>query len=76
MLAYAGLLALIASLILVLSLALPVWISAFVVTGGVLTFAGLFLFLGYQEVKAEKLAPRQTLETLKEDVEWAKEQRT
>ncbi|HEX8598160.1 MAG TPA: phage holin family protein [Chloroflexia bacterium] len=72
---YAGLLAIIAAIIIVLgTIGVPWWLAALVV--GVLV-AGVGYFLvqkGMQALKTENLAPKQTIETLKEDAEWAKEQ--
>ncbi|HYP42038.1 MAG TPA: phage holin family protein [Chloroflexia bacterium] len=73
--AYAGLLAIIAAIIIALAtLGLPWWLSALLVG---LVVAGIGYFLvqkGLSALKRESLAPRQTLDTLKEDVEWIKEQ--
>jgi len=74
--AYAGFLALIAALIvgLVELTAIPWWVSALVV-GLVVAVIGYFLVRrGLTALKAVDLAPKQTIETLKEDVAWAKEQ--
>jgi uncharacterized membrane protein len=75
--AYLGGLALVAALILAvrdlgnISLAL----SAFIV-GAVLAIIGyVMLQRGVKEIKRVDLAPRRTVETLKDDVQWAKEQR-
>ena len=72
--AYAGLLAIVAALILVLGQYIPVWLSALLV-GLVVTGTGYFL--SQQHLNALKRldpTPRATVETLKEDKEWAKEQ--
>jgi uncharacterized membrane protein YqjE len=73
--AYAGFLALIAMLILVLvALGLASWLSALIVG---LVVAGIGYFLvqkGLNELKRVDLKPQQTIETLQEDKEWAKEQ--
>jgi hypothetical protein len=76
--AYLGGLALVAALILAvrdlanISLAL----SAFIV-GAVLAIIGyVMLQRGVKEIKRVDLAPRRTVETLKDDVQWAKEQRS
>jgi hypothetical protein len=73
--AYAGLLAIIAAIIIALAtLGLPWWLSALLV-GIVVAGIGYFLVQkGLSALKREGLAPRQTLDTLKEDVEWIKEQ--
>jgi len=73
--AYAGLLAIIAAIIIALAtLGLPWWLSALLVG---LVVAGIGYFLvqkGLTALKRESLAPQKTLDTLKEDVEWIKEQ--
>jgi len=76
--AYIGGLALVAALILAIrdlaniSLA---W-SALIV-GGILAIVGyVMLQRGLKEMKRVDLAPRRTVETLKDDVQWAKEQRS
>ena len=72
--AYAGLLALIAAVIVLLAMVIPWWLSALVV-GLVIAGIGAFLiWKGLNALKQEDLVPRQTIETLKEDQEWAKEQ--
>jgi len=72
--AYAGFLALMAAVILLLAQLMPFWVSALVVG---LVVAGIGYFLvrkGLDALKQEDLAPRQTIESLKDDVAWAKEQ--
>jgi len=73
--AYAGFLAILAAVIIGLgSLGIPWWLSALVV-GLVVAGVGYFLVQkGLSSFKNESLAPRQTMETLKEDAQWAKEQ--
>jgi len=73
--AYAGFLAILAAVIIGLgSLGIPWWLSALVV-GLVVAGVGYFLIQkGLGALKNESLAPRQTMETLKEDAQWAKEQ--
>jgi len=73
--AYAGFLALVAALIIGLGqLGIPWWLSALLV-GLVVAAAGYFLIQrGLDALKRVNLAPRQTIETIKEDVEWAKQQ--
>ncbi len=66
---YAGLLALLAAVILVLvAIGLPAWLSALIV-GLVVAGAGYaFVRRGLTALKGVEMAPRQTMETLKEDV--------
>ncbi len=72
--AYAGLLAIVAGVIALLGLVIPLWLSALLV-GLVVAVAGYFLVRrGLDALKQEDLAPRETIETLKEDKEWAKDQ--
>ena len=72
--AYAGLLAILAGLIVLLDEVMPLWLSAFLV-GVVVALVGYLLVRrGLDALKREDLAPRETIETLKEDKEWAKDQ--
>jgi hypothetical protein len=72
---YAGFLALLATIIIILgTIGLPWWLSALIV-GIVVAAIGFFLIRrGLDALKKVELAPQKTIETLKEDVEWAKEQ--
>jgi putative superfamily III holin-X len=82
--AYVGALALVAALILALNdlAEISPWVSALIV-GVVLTVAGYFmLHRGLTQLKQVNLAPRRTVENIKDDVQaiksdvqWAKEQR-
>jgi uncharacterized membrane protein YqjE len=72
--AYAGLLAVLAGVILALGNVIPVWMSALIV--GVVALA-VGYFLSQQHLNALRrldAIPHATIETLKEDKEWAKEQ--
>jgi uncharacterized membrane protein YqjE len=73
-LAYAGLLALIATIIIVLAEFMPWWLSALIVSLVVLGIGGLLVQRGMSALKQTSMAPEQTIETLKEDKEWAKKQ--
>ncbi len=76
--AYLGGLALVAALILAIrDLAnISLAVSALIV-GAVLAIAGyIMLQRGMKELKRVDLAPRRTVESLKDDVQWAKEQRS
>jgi hypothetical protein len=75
---YVGALALVAALILGLHEAAEVspWVSALIV-GVIFAVAGyVMLNRGLKELKRVDLAPRRTVESLKDDVQWAKEQRS
>lgn len=74
---YAGLLAMIAAAILGLGeagLGLPWWLAALVVGIVVAAIGALLVSRARAALKGANLAPTQTVETLKEDKEWAKEQ--
>lgn len=72
---YAGFLGIMATAVLLLGAAgLPWWLAALLVGLVVLGAGYLLVQRGLSALKREELAPRQTLETLKEDKEWAKEQ--
>jgi hypothetical protein len=76
--AYVGALALVAALILGLQdlAEISPWVSALIV-GAMFAVAGyVMLSRGLKELKRVDLAPRRTVETLKDDVQWAKEQRS
>jgi hypothetical protein len=73
-LAFAGLLTLIAAAIAALALAIPVWASALIIGILVLAIGGSFALKGISDLQKEKFVPEATIETLKEDVRWAKEQ--
>jgi Putative Actinobacterial Holin-X, holin superfamily III len=75
--AYAGFLFLLLAVVLGLwDAGLEPWQSALIV-GLVVVAIGAFLILHAREsLKPANLAPRRTVETLKEDQEWAKEQIT
>jgi hypothetical protein len=75
--AYAGLLFLLLAVVLGLwDAGLEPWLSALIV-GLVVVAIGAFLVLRAREsLKPANLAPRRTVESLKEDQEWAKEQIT
>ena len=72
--AYAGLLAILAGVIALLNAVMPLWLAALLV-GLVVAAVGYFLVRrSLDALKREDLAPRQTMETLKEDQRWAKDQ--
>jgi tetrahydromethanopterin S-methyltransferase subunit G len=73
--AYAGVLGILAAIILGLVAAgLEPWLAALIV-GVFVTLAGYLLVRrGLDALKHQELAPRQTVESLKEDAQWAKQQ--
>lgn len=66
-----------AAAVLGLALVLPAWGAALVVGGILLLLAGIVALIAVSSVKkAESPMPQQTVQTLKEDVRWAKQQLT
>ena len=73
-LAYAGLLALIATAIIVLANVMEWWLAALIVGLVVVGVGGMLIQRGMSALKQSGMAPEQTIATLKEDTEWAKRQ--
>jgi len=72
--AYTGLLAIIAAVIIVLGNVIALWLSALVV-GAVIATVGLVLVIkGANTLRQEDPTPQETIETLKEDREWLRDQ--
>jgi hypothetical protein len=72
--AYAGLLAIVAAAVLLLAQVVPLWLSALLIG---LLVAGIGYVLVQASLAALRnidLTPRQTVRSLKEDVQWAREQ--
>jgi len=71
---YSALLAVVAALIIGLSYFIPAWIAALLVGAAVGAAAYFLISAALAALKKTDLAPRQTLETLKEDAQWLKNQ--
>jgi hypothetical protein len=72
--AYAGLLTLIAFVVLALGNAIPLWASALIIGIIVLAIGGVLVSTGLSRLKQVNMAPTNTIETVQEDAKWAKEQ--
>lgn len=72
--AYAALLAIIAAIIMLLARALPHWGAALIVGVVVGGIGWLLIGKAMMALQQTDLTPRQTVETLKEDATWMKEQ--
>lgn len=73
--AYAGFLTLIAMLVIALiQLGVTAWVSALIVGVIVLAAGGLLVRTGLAALRTEGMVPKQTIETLQEDAQWAKSQ--
>ena len=67
-------LAIIAAVVIVLGSVIPLWLSALAV-GAAIALVGLVLVVkGANTLRQEDPAPRETIETLKEDKEWLRDQ--
>jgi xanthine/uracil permease len=75
--AYAGLLFLLLAIVFgLIEAGWDAWLSALVVGLVVIAIGAVLVLRARESLKPANLAPRRTLETLKEDQEWAKEQIT
>jgi len=72
--AYAALLALLAAVIILLANYMPSWVAALVVAVLVGIVGAVLISKALADLKKTDVAPRQTVETLKEDAQWAKQQ--
>lgn len=72
-LAWFGVGALLATLILVLSLVLPAWAAALIVTAVVFAAAGIAALLGKKTTEGLTATPERTLETVRRDATEIKE---
>jgi hypothetical protein len=72
---YAGFLGILAAIVVILgTIGVPWWLSALIV-GLIVAVVGYVLVRrGLDALKKENFTPQKTVETIKEDVEWAKEQ--
>ena len=73
-LVYAGLLALLAAAIFgLIEAGLDAWLAALVVGGITLTVGAVVTSMGVKQVQSTDMAPKQTAETVKENVEFVRE---
>ena len=73
--AYAGLLAIVAAVIfLIAERGVPLWVSALVVGAIIAGIGYLLVQRGISALKRQDLTPRRTIQSIKEDTQWAKEQ--
>ena len=71
---YTGVLALVFSAILGLAELIEPWVSALVIGLIIVAIGGFLAYRGYNQLQEVDPAPERTIETLKEDAEWLKEQ--
>ncbi|CAN5572385.1 hypothetical protein BH10CHL1_BH10CHL1_26150 [soil metagenome] len=72
--AYAGLIALIMAAIFLLNRAMSLWLSALIVGIVVIVIGAILLSIGKSSLNNMTVVPEKTVETMKENTEWAKEQ--
>lgn len=75
LIAYVGLMTLVAALVIILAeLGVPWWASALIVGAILAAAGGMMISKGLKGIRSRDMAPRQTVETLKEDARWAQGQ--
>ena len=72
-LAFTAWLAVFAAAVIALTIIWPAWLAAVVIGAGTFIPAGLLLYFGIRSLRAQRLVPRHTLNTLREDGVWIKE---
>lgn len=73
-LAFVGFQALVAAAIIALALVLPAWLAAVIVALVLIGLGGILAFIGISSMKKTNMAPQETIQTLREDAQWAKAQ--
>ena len=68
-----GAASLVTTIIAVLALVLPVWAAALIVSVFLMCIAGACFAVGRSRLSSVKPVPRETVQTLKDDIQWAKE---
>jgi len=71
---YAALLVFLAAVVIILASLIPIWASALVVAAAVAGAAYFMVTGALAELKKTDLAPRETVESIKEDAQWLKDQ--
>ena len=71
---YAALLAICAAAILLLDRVMPAWLAAVIVGVVVAAVAWMLISKALTALRRTQLAPQETVESLKEDAQWIKEQ--
>jgi hypothetical protein len=72
--AFVGFIFLCLAAVYALTLVLPNWAAALIVGGVVLALGAGLALIGKGKLSTDKLVPRRTMRSLKDDAEWAKEQ--
>jgi hypothetical protein len=72
--AFAGYLALQDAAVFALARVMPMWAASLIVGIVVVAVAAALIFKGLGSLKNQDMVPRRTVETIKEDAQWAKQQ--
>jgi uncharacterized membrane protein YqjE len=72
--AYTGLLAVVAAGIILLGQVIAYWLSAAIIGVVIAAVGGVLVIKGANTLRQEEPTPRETVETLQEDKEWLKDQ--
>ena len=72
--AYTGVLALVAAGIILLGQLIPYWLSAAIVGFVIVAVGAVLVIKGANTLRQEDPTPRETVETLQEDKEWLRDQ--
>lgn len=70
---FAGFLVLLSAAVLALALVVPAWLAALSIGAVVAIIGGVMLMKGLRDLRAEELAPRRTIQSLKKDKQLAQE---
>lgn len=73
---YAAALALLAACVIALANVMPWWLAALIVAVVVGIMGGVVAWLGVENLRKAQLAPTKTVDTIKEDATWIKQQAT
>ena len=71
---YVGFLAIVAAIIIALAHFIPLWLSCLLIGIIIGVIGAIMVFTGYNDLKKIDPVPEQTVETIKEDAKWLKEQ--
>lgn len=74
--AYTGVLAIVAGIIGLLALLVPAWLSALIVGIVIAAVGGALIYKGIKTLQQEQAAPQKTIDTLKEDAQWMSDQKS
>ena len=72
-LAFTAWLAIFSAAIIALTIVWPAWLAALVLGAATLMVGGLVLYFGIRRIRAEKMVPQRTINTLREDSVWIRE---